>query len=63
MFTTDDTGDVCHYFFTCDFLKTVRKLYLKPYFYVKPNIRNYRELFTSTKYFLTVLTIYILVEK
>ena len=27
-----------------------RKLYLKPYFYVKPNIRKYlyRELFTST---------------
>ena len=25
-----------------------RKLYLKPYFYVKPNICKYRELFTST---------------
>ena len=26
----------------------VTKLYLKPYFYVKPNKRKYRELFTST---------------
>ena len=33
---------------TCDFFKSNRKLYLKPYFYVKPNIRKYRELFTST---------------
>ena len=30
------------------FLKSDRKLYLKPYFYVKPNIRKYGELFTST---------------
>ena len=30
------------------FLKGDRKLYLKPYFYVKPNNRKYRELFTST---------------
>ena len=30
------------------FFKSDRKLYLKPYFYVKPNIRKYRELFTST---------------
>ena len=29
-------------------LKSDRKLNLKPYFYVKPNIRKYRELFTST---------------
>ena len=28
--------------------KSNRKLYLKPYFCVKPNIRKYRELFTST---------------
>ena len=30
------------------FFKSDRKLYLKPYFYVKPNICKYRELFTST---------------
>ena len=30
------------------FFKGDRKLYLKLYFYVKPNIRKYRELFTST---------------
>ena len=46
--TTDDIGDEYHYLFTCDFFKSGRKLYLKPYFYVKPNIRKYRELFTST---------------
>ena len=28
--------------------KSDRKLYLKSYFYVKPNIRKYMELFTST---------------
>ena len=46
--TIDDIGDEYHYLFTCDFFKSDRKLYLKPYFYVKPNIRKYWELFTST---------------
>ena len=46
--TKDDIGDEYHYLLTCDFFKSDRKLYLKPYFYVKPNIRKYRELFTST---------------
>ena len=46
--TKDDIGDEYHYLFTCDFFKSDRKLYLKPYFYVKPNIRKYREHFTST---------------
>ena len=46
--TKDDIGDEYHYLFTCDFFKSDRKLYLKPYFYVKSNIRKYRELFTST---------------
>ena len=46
--TTDDIGDEYHYLFTCNFVKSDRKLYLKPYFYVKPNTRKYRELFTST---------------
>ena len=45
---TDDIGDEYHYLFTCDVFKSDRKLYLKPYFYVKPNIRKYMELFTST---------------
>ena len=45
--TTDDIGDEYHYLFTCDFFKSDRKMYLKPYFYVKPNIRKNRELFTS----------------
>ena len=30
------------------FFKSDRKLYLKPHFYAKPNIRKYRERFTST---------------
>ena len=46
--TTDDIGDEYQFLFTCDFFKSDRKLYLKPYFYVKPNIRKYMELFTST---------------
>ena len=41
-------GDEYHYLFTCDFFKSVRKLYLKSYFLFKPNIREYRKLFTST---------------
>ena len=32
--TKDDFGDEYHYLFTCDFFKSDRKLYLKPYFYV-----------------------------
>ena len=35
-------------FLLVTFFKSDRKLYLKPYFYVKPNIRKYRELFTPT---------------
>ena len=46
--TTDNIGNEYHYLFTCDFFKSDRKLYLKPYFYVKPNIRKYRALFSST---------------
>ena len=46
--TKVDIGDEYHYLFTCDFFKSDKKLYLKPYFYVKPNIRKHRELFTST---------------
>ena len=30
------------------FFKSERKKFLKPYFYVKPDIAKYRELFTST---------------
>ena len=29
--TTDAIGDEYHYLFTCDFFKSDRKLYLKPY--------------------------------
>ena len=36
--TKDDIGDEYHYLFTCDFFKSDRKLYLKPFFCVKPNI-------------------------
>ena len=46
--TKDDIGDEYHHLFTCDYFTSDRKLYLKPYFYVKPNIRKYRELSTST---------------
>ena len=43
MCATDDIGDEYHYLFTCDLFKS-----MKPYFYVKSNIRLYMELFTST---------------
>ena len=46
--TIDLIGDEYHYLFTGDFFKRDIKLCLKPYFYVKPNICKYRELFTST---------------
>ena len=45
--TTYNIGDEYHYLFTCDLFKSDRIVYLKPYFYVKPNIRKYRELFLS----------------
>ena len=45
---TDDIGDEHRYLFTFDFFKSDRKLYLKPCFYVKPNIHKFGELFTST---------------
>ena len=40
----NNIGDEYHYFFLCDFFKNERKLYLKPYFYVNPNLCKYREL-------------------
>ena len=44
----DIFGNEYHYLLTCDFFKSDRKIYLKPYFYVKPNKRKYRKLLTST---------------
>ena len=38
---------IIHDLFSCDFFKNERKLYLKSYFYVNPNICKYRELLTS----------------
>ena len=38
--TTDYIGDEYNYCFTCDFFKSDKKLYLKPYFYVKPSMRS-----------------------
>ena len=55
--------DEYHYLFTCDFFKSNRNLYLKPYFYVKPNIRKYRELFTSTNEATLMKFIAIIMEK
>ena len=47
VYNKNNIGDECHYLFSCDFFKTERKLYSKPYFYVNPSICKYRELFTS----------------
>ena len=45
IFAIQTHGDEYHYLFTCDFLRVTENL--KTYFYVKPNIHKYRELFTS----------------
>ena len=39
---TDDIGDEYHYLFTCGFFKRDRKLYWKPYFYIKPKHASMR---------------------
>ena len=43
MCATDDIGDEHHYLFTWDLLRVT-----EDYFYVKSNIRQYMEPFTST---------------
>ena len=42
-----DTADEFHYLLICKHFEQQRKLYIKPYYYKRPNILKYRELFSS----------------
>ena len=42
-----DIGDEYHYLLTCNNLKDMRKQYIKPYFYRRPNILKYEQLLNS----------------
>ena len=41
-------GDEYHYVCICPFFKHSRTLYLKPYFYTRPSLYKFRELFSSS---------------
>ena len=43
-----DIGDEFHYLFKCSHFTNERTLYLKPYFYRRPNILKLRELYSSS---------------
>ena len=43
-----DIGDEFHYLFKCSHFTNERTLYLKPYFYRRPNIFKLRELYSSS---------------
>ena len=43
-----DIGDEFHYLFKCSHFTNERILYLKPYFYRRPNILKLRELYSSS---------------
>ena len=42
-----DIGDEFHYFFSCRELKALRNQYIKPRFYLRPNIMKYGQLLNS----------------
>ena len=42
-----DTADEFHFLFICEYFESHRKLYIKPYYYKRPNILKYKELFSS----------------
>ena len=37
-----------HYVLICPFFKESRKLYIKPYFYTRPNLLKFEKLFSSS---------------
>lgn len=43
----EDLGDEMHYLLSCKRLKNARKLYVKPYYYTRPNILKYGQLLNS----------------
>ena len=42
-----DIGDEFHYLFNCEVFNEEIKVYLKPFFYKRPNILKFRELLTT----------------
>ena len=44
----DEIGDEFHYIFKCNAFSAQRKKFILPYFYEKPNIIKFQELFEST---------------
>ena len=44
---TNDIGDEYHYLLTCNKFSNERHRFLKPYFYVHPNVLKYNELMNS----------------
>ena len=42
-----DTADEYHYLLICKHFENERNLYLSPYYFKRPNILKYKELFTS----------------
>ena len=42
-----DVADEFHYLFTCKSFEEQRKMYIKPYYYLRPNTLKYKELFSS----------------
>ena len=44
---TNDIGDEFLYLFVCDYFQSDRKQFLKFYFYKKPNVMKFKELFST----------------
>ena len=47
-FCHNDIGDEYHYLLTCNNFSNERNRFLKPYYYVNPNVLKYNELMNST---------------
>lgn len=43
----NDLGDEYHYILICDYFKTVRQKFVKPYYYTKPNTQKFKQLMDS----------------
>lgn len=43
-----DVGDEFHYLLVCDYFKSERQKYIKPYFYKRPNILKFQQLMNTT---------------
>ena len=45
--TKQDIGDEFHYLFICNYFQAERKQFLKSYFYKRPNVIKFKELFST----------------